>query len=479
MDEVQILLELETKYNMLNDCIDDFKYWNYARYEIMWDMVSRRNSYGEAHGNGKIPISRKFRMVINALRMKKCSVKNVDALILNHERRVFNGKQYECIYTDEIADKIGNALVIERPYRQSHFRPIPTNNIIYTDMVEIKASIALFLYKIFKHKKYGEIRKLIEQKISLVCSKMCDALEISNNLEKYVSLILSLYIIYKVKKPYYEKIVDQYSPKVIMEVVSYNFDCMLVNEVAHDKNIPTIELQHGTAGKDHLAYNYPQGVIIKQFPDYFFAFSEFWCRGTEYPIPEENRKSVGFPHLDKCATELSNKTQNSEVKIILFISQGTVGDLLSKMAVELNNVIDKKKYKIIYKLHPGEYAVWRERYPYLQNCEIEVVDNNKTDLYALFQKSFCQIGTYGSTAMFEGLYFNVLTFIYEPAARSFLRDLWEQGYAQKFTTIDELRELIENGQRNAKRHLDNSFWVKGALDNIIVETRKIIENTRK
>lgn len=479
MNEVQRLLEVERKYIKFNDTIDGFTYWTFARYEIIWDIIKKKMGYGEAHSQGSISLVRKIKMLFNAVARGKCSVKNVDMLVLNHERRVYNGKEYECIYTDEIVQKLGGAVVVERPYRESHFTPVPTPNIIYTDAAEIESTIWLLIYKFLRKKKYEEIKKTVEQRIDLVCAKMCESLNVENDLTKYVDLITNLYVVYKVKRKYYEKLIYKYCPKAIMEVVSYNFDCMVVNEIAHDKGIPTIELQHGTTGKEHWAYNYPQGVIIKQFPDYFFAFSEFWCRGTEYPIPEENRKSVGFPHLDKCATELSNKTQNSEMKIILFISQGTVGDLLSKMAVELNNVIDKKKYKIIYKLHPGEYAVWRERYPYLQNCEIEVVDNNKTDLYALFQKSFCQIGTYGSTATFEGLYFNVLTFIYEPAARSFLRDLWEQGYAQKFTTIDELRELIENGQLNAKRHLDNSFWVKGALDNIIVETRKIIENTRK
>lgn len=477
MNEVQRLLEIERKYAKFNDTIDGFTYWTFARYEIIWDIIKQRKGYGEAHSQGSISLMRKLRMFINAAVRGKCSARNIDILVLNHERRVYNGKEYECIYTDEVVQRMGNAVVVERPYRESHFTPIPTPNIIYTDAVEIGSTVRLLLYRFVRKRKHKEIKKAVEQRIALVCTKMCEALDVENNLTKYVDLIADLYVVYGIKRKYYEKVICKYCPKAIMEVVSYNFDCMVVNEIAHDKGIPTIELQHGTTGKEHWAYNYPSGIRIRQFPDYFFAFSEFWCQGTEYPIPEKNRKSVGFPHLDKCATGLPNKMQNSEKKIILFISQGTVGELLSNMAIELNNVIDRKRYKIIYKLHPGEYAVWRERYPYLQNSEIEVVDNNKIDLYSLFQKSFCQIGTYGSTATFEGLYFNVLTFIYEPAARSFLRDLWEQGYAQKFTTIDELRNLVENGDRNNKRQSDNSFWVKGALDNIIRETRKIIEDT--
>ena len=41
----------------------------------------------------------------------------------------------------------------------------------------------------------------------------------------------------------------------------------------------------------------------------------------------------------------------------------TIGRELSKLAVELSGKIQGTDYKIIYKLHPGEYQDWKNRYP--------------------------------------------------------------------------------------------------------------------
>ncbi len=50
-------------------------------------------------------------------------------------------------------------------------------------------------------------------------------------------------------------------------------------------------------------------------------------------------------------------------KQIIFISQGITGKELSKKAVELSD--NNNGYKIIYKLHPGEFAEWDKEYPWL------------------------------------------------------------------------------------------------------------------
>lgn len=84
-----------------------------------------------------------------------------------------------------------------------------------------------------------------------------------------------------------------------MEVVSYSRRCMVVNEIAEEMDIPTVELQHGTMGEEHGAYNFPEGYKIKQFPKYVFLFSEYWINKASIPISQENRKIVGFPYLEK------------------------------------------------------------------------------------------------------------------------------------------------------------------------------------
>lgn len=58
-------------------------------------------------------------------------------------------------------------------------------------------------------------------------------------------------------------------------------------------------------------------------------------------------------------------------------------------------------------------------YPDLEQSGIEVIDNYKTELYYLFAISTYQVGALSSTAIFEGLYFGLQTFIYSKKAVSF------------------------------------------------------------
>lgn len=52
------------------------------------------------------------------------------------------------------------------------------------------------------------------------------------------------------------RIIKSISPKVIVEVVGYETNKMIINEIAHEMGISTIELQHGVIGRGHIAYNY-------------------------------------------------------------------------------------------------------------------------------------------------------------------------------------------------------------------------------
>lgn len=482
MNQIDYLLEIESKYNLLEDRIEGFAYWVYNRRDIMWDIMSRKNHYGKAHASGNISLKQKFAlrmgMIRNAVLRDRVNVKNAEILVMNHERRVFDGTVYECIYTDEVASQFRKAVVMERPYQQTHLRPVSTKNLFYTDRMEIGATVGLLFHKKITRKHYRQIYEQVYHRIEDACRELCDRLGVECDLVRYVTIITDSYFIYREKKKAIAGIVKRYNPKAILEVVSYNFDCMIMNEVTAPLQIPTIELQHGTTGVEHLAYNYPAGVSIEQFPKYYFAFSQFWCEETRYPIPMQRRKIVGFPHLEKMIGKVDKekKPGNDLRKAVLFISQGPVGKIMSRMALELNSLLDKEQYQIIYKLHPGEYRIWREEYPYLEGTDIEVVDNNEKNLYDYFAISNYQVGGYGSTATFEGLYFDLKTYIYEPGANSCLQALWEKGYAEKFNSVEELYQLIiEDVGSRAKAEC---FWTTNALDNIVREIGNAIEECR-
>lgn len=137
---------------------------------------------------------------------------------------------------------------------------------------------------------------------------------------------------------------------------------------------------------------------------------------------------------------------------------------MSEVAVELNKLMDKTQYRIVYKLHPGEYERWRERYGKLADSGIEVIDNNRVDLYELFAASTCQIGGYGSTATFEGLEFDLKTYIMREGAYPAVSALCEKGIAQFFDSAQDLYQLIQSASSEADEK--NNFWKENALENM-------------
>lgn len=476
--ELDFFLEIEHKYDLNQDRIDDFAYWTYFRRDIVVDIMRRLEAEGELY---VYPTRSRWTQARARLGTIKYAVmsgrlpkKKHDMLILNAERRVWEEDHYECIYTDKIAANYPDSVVMERPYFQKHFRPVKTRNLVYTDFIEIKTMVHWYACRSFHKKQVSEIREALYQKISKPIGEICSAYRVIYDINQILDKMVCGYYVYQMKRKEFSRILDKLEPKIIMEVVGYNIDCMIINELAAERGIPTVELQHGVTGKEHIAYNYSVGTRVKQFPQYFFAFSKFWIDMARYPLSQDKLKDVGFPHLCEKAGRAKAVTGRCFPNQIIFISQPKIGEMMSEIAVELNELISHEQYKIIYKLHPGEYERWKERYPKLAASDIEVIDNSKIDLYELFAASVCQVGGYGSTATFEGLEFDLKTYIMREGAYPIIRALCEKGIAQFFDTAQDLyRMIIAESDRPEYK---NNFWKKDALENVIREIDAIRDN---
>ena len=146
---------------------------------------------------------------------------------------------------------------------------------------------------------------------------------------------------------------------------------------------------------------------------------------------------VGYPYLEQRRSQYVD-TETAEQ--ILFISQGTIGEQLSKFALEVDQhpEID---YNVVYKLHPGEYDRWREEYPWLVNTDFEVIDGSEPPLYQLFAESSVQVGVY-STAVYEGLAFDLETYVYDCSGSNVLDSLIEEGSAELISSAEELASSL-------------------------------------
>lgn len=472
-------IKVEKKYDLLNANVDGYYFWVYLRAELAWAYEKKQEHLMEAHEQEHEKIGNRLKCegkrIINILKKSRIPKGRCDLLVLNHPRRVLVDKWYECIYTDSIVEQIENAVVLEEPYQNIHYTPARTKKMVYTDIVDWNSYVYCVVQRYFHSDRYQKNKEEMLRAIRKPIEELNQIYGVDIKEEQFGDTLIFGFCMYKAEKAYYSKVIRKLRPKVIMEVVSYNRKCMVVNEIAADMKIPTIELQHGTIGEEHIAYNYLPNHYVKQFPIYIFVFSDYWKNKAKFPIKEENIIAVGYPYLEKMAEKFQKKRYaNDNRKTILFLSSGPIGDKLSKIAIDLEEILDPQKYHIIFKLHPGEYARWRERYPSLQNTNIEVVDNNKINLYELYSISSIQVSGYNSTTVFEGLYFSLKTYILDYCVAKEIDELCTEGIAHYFKTAEELAGKIvsiEESNENVKEVL----WKKDSIQNVLVELKNIMD----
>ena len=123
----------------------------YIQGSIYGKMLENKDHYSASYQVNKLPagtrLKLRFGMIKNALLHKSVPLIDVDLMVFNHERRVRSGEHYDCIYTDEIVKCFPKAVVFERPYKQQHLRPVNTDNLVYTDRIEVLATISLLFHK--------------------------------------------------------------------------------------------------------------------------------------------------------------------------------------------------------------------------------------------------------------------------------------------------------------------------------------------
>lgn len=468
---VDRFLKLEHENNCLEASIDGVYFWCFLRFEIFTEITKRIDSLGKSHTKMKSKqivssFGTFFRFVRNCiwfnpfLRLKKRPI-----LVLNHPRRVFNEGFYECIYTDSIIQSFNLPyVIIEEMYLFQHYRPVRYSEIKYTDFLWVLNKIARLPRKSMKE----EGANLVADIIGMINTEFDIEFDKDYWIRKTQDLIISYRLFYRC----YEHIMNRVQPRVILQVTSYSLSRYIINEIAKKQGIPTIELQHGTMGKDHIAYNYYQKTNLPYFPEYVFLFGEYWKKNTRFPIDDSRVIVTGWPYYEKKLKNNSlNRSHADQRKTIVFISQGTIGSGLSKFAVELSLMISKEAYRIIYKLHPGEYDRWEQEYPCLVDSGLDIVDNNKHDIHYFFSCADIQIGV-NSTTLFEGMGYSLDTFIVALPGYDTMKDLYTQGYATLVSTPSEFVEKLDTDRPVFSSEL---FWKFGSQEEIKHQINKICE----
>lgn len=475
-NNIEKFLEFENQNNLLEYQISGLRFWLIIRENLYNDILKKSQGIGVAHTTfsqrsrtDKIKIAMGF--FKNAISNNLFSLKQKDILVINHPRRVKNGMYYECLYTDYILENLPHTYyVLEDTSLNGRLTPVRTQNLMYTDSLNFRFFCLFYIRKIRGGLK---LQAHEEKYIRDLIAKVGDVFNVNFDPDSYISKIKDQLLKYIILYNQYEKIISKVNPKLIVEVVSYERRRKAINAVAKKLNIPTVEFQHGTMGKYHIAYNFSKKSGLPTFPDFVFTYGQFWKDKTRLPIDDSKVKVVGWPYYERKVNEYKSKRNEIGENVILFISQGPVGKELSKVAVELSERITKGKYKIIYKLHPGEYARWKEEYPWLTGKDIAVIDNNEYDMHYYFSQADIQIGV-SSTALFEGLGYGLATYIYKVYSHEYMEDLYGNNLATLIQSVDELLENLENRTNYHSSYDAGYFWEKNSMNNAMREINTII-----
>lgn len=440
---------------------DEVPVWERIRFNTFRE-IRRQNGRGQAHTGTGEGLREHLRGIYlwakNTLFRNPFLASDHEFLFFGHPRRKLEDDGYWWdLYCDPIhvRDEL-DYVHIEPPHNLSHKTPARTPNLRYNELIQFTGTL---------QRRIGLKHPSIPDK---VVTRLRNAeSEIEDRFDADVDLVEDTEHVFHVRNtllPLYKRLLDHLDPAVVVDVVSYGDETLI--EACKHMGIPTVELQHGVIYDHHYGYSYPENETKVMFPDYLLTFGEFWAENTRFPIPDDRVIPVGYPYLEDRLDAYDDVDQREQM---LFISQGTIGHELSAfaLAVDKDPRID---HDVVYKLHPGEYDRWRDDYPKLADSNVTVVDKPEPPLYRLFAESSVQVGV-GSTAVYEGLCFDLETFVFDIDDADVLRPLITDGAATLVEDVEDLAVGIDSGN---KQKFDRRWFFKShAIDNIVEELKQI------
>lgn len=435
LEDIQNKLSLiELKYGLFNEKINDVYIWNIINKPI-FDHIRKKltNSY-DSHPYYNIGIFQRINRVVRkkSILSKYNALKNInqiDTIVFRHNRRIKIDNAFVDVNTEYLKYIIPDICCAE----------YVDLDILFTEKERTKENINLLVPQ-FKERIVQSINYIIDKElisaISKYSKKISSLIIKEFNCEINVNrLVRSYYNDFVYKSKFYYKYLKVKKPKKIYVVVSYSHYSLI--NAAKKLGIKVIEIQHGLISATHRGYSFPNGTVVPYFPDKLLLYGDYWKKNIKFPIPETQLEVVGNPYYEMQVNKYTkyNKISNT----VLFISAGDFGKQLSKLACLFSKKY--KDYKIIYKLHPGEFYVWKKVYPWLLNNNIEVVEDN-TNLFQLFATSDFLVSV-ASTAIYESFAFGPKIVLYNTDGVEKMKDIISSYNIPLINNEDELYNMFK------------------------------------
>lgn len=457
-------LDFESRMKLFELNISGFLIWDYIRYNVYLELIGKKKKTS-SNTSLKSNLTNSVRLLLKSIlnvifQPKKYKIKlGKDIVFLGHPRKTFDNGSYVDKYCDDIISSLKDKYsvsMLDLPFKLEHFKTIDHVDSSRLDSFEHMLIFAPYLRRI---RLTEDERNRIQQ----IESELQKQFNVFINLSKHFLKGAKRYKSLKIRA---ERSFDKGSPKCLVCVDGYNFIKKVFVQVANERNIPTIELQHGTVGYFHLAYRYPSiNREMNSLPNYLFLWGEYWENFIQLPKGKIS-KVVGFPYLEK-RYQPSSKMNNK----ILVISQWTIGfDLLKEVHALAKEM---PSYQFLFKMHPNEENSRKTYQDLIQVDNVKIVPP-KSELYDLFNESIAQIGVY-STALIEGIAFKLKTYIIPLYGHEAFDDLVKAGIMHKTNDVNLITASLNSDDQSAQPI--KTIWENDALNKSVKEIERIINES--
>jgi hypothetical protein len=447
---------LENEYGLLDLEIGGVKLWQLTRMSIYYQVAMGKDVFSEPHPHPEASwckVVQFLKSFSNLLLRNPFFVREkIDVLVVPHVRKVKYNNEYVDIYSHYLVDQLTrngqNCLLLEKDCL--------CGVQIGGSRRSVSSDIILWLNKFDNFFSGSQISEEEKAYIDDLHQLLNNTFEATINFRDLFSKRLrNFYLKYRC----YKVLLNRLQPKKIYVVVAY-FGWGELTKAAKDLGIEVVEIQHGVYSRYHLGYSYPgRTKALDFFPDKMLTWGSYWSEMSELPLDRSALVDYGFKyfHLKRELLTRIERVGNQ----ILILSQGALSQRLAYCVLGLaDQLLD---YQIVYKLHPSEYATWRQQ-ELLQKLSAMpnvVIAAEGSDLYELLAESTYQFGVF-STAIFEGIGMGCKTVLLDLPGIEYMERLILKRLCVKHDSGSEIRMTMEKADDLQEVQLAEQLFNVGA-----------------
>ena len=440
--------------------IDETPLWNVVRTSLFSHLTG---DFSSRYSNSK-SIRMLSTMASSLLNFRLPIENEILAISANTTRREFEGSEFD-IYIDWIGKLTDHSYsIIEIPNVSV---PNPRKNIFTKQRI---SGMNILTKSLVKARSY---QKRADEILSSITNLLKGVLD-SQGIEDFIASIRKVVPRYLALISLMEDILDRLTPKLILEVCSYNLSSRALTYAAKLRGIPVAEIQHGIVNRFHAGYIYRHEVIRSDTPDemlvYGQAFKEILTSESALFKPESIHV-VGNYYIESVKNAptipaVQGIKNNSEGKQVALITTQPIYE--PKAYAEAVTSLKEKGYFVIIKPHPSELE---EKYSTFHENNVVV---SAISVFELLKIATIHL-TISSTCALDALQYSVPSVILKfEDHQKHLEVL--RGFSGVVFQEKSIGEAIDLCSREQLTLSDDRFMTSGSADKLVSVLNKFLES---